>query len=469
MSRFALTLLGLLVVPLMGAEKPNVLLICIDDLRPELACYGEDHMVTPHLDKLAATGRLFNRHYVQFPTCGASRYSMMTGHYPRTGAAWGNGAFGTLKPDDKIVTMPEAFRAAGYTTISLGKISHQPGGHVFSYEGKGDGRVEMPDAWDEVTGPIGKWRTAWNAFFGYADGSSRTERRQEKTTWPFAEAADVDDHGYPDGLIADMAIDRLGKMEKGKPFFLAVGFFKPHLPFNAPKKYWDLYDPAKITLAPRGGKPMSPKPTGGEFLGYTKPDGVDGVEARERHARHAYFAAVSYIDAQVGKVLAALESSGHADNTVVVVWGDHGWHLGDHDRWGKHTLYERSLRSAFIVRTPNMRQPGKATDALVGSVDLYPTLVELCGVDGPDDLDGESFTSVLTDPGAPGKQFVRGFWRGNHTYRFDTMRITVSPRNDPYKLLAVYNHADDPLELNDIKEKHPDAAKRIQRLSVPSP
>jgi arylsulfatase A-like enzyme len=266
------------------AARPNVLLICIDDLRPELGCYGEDHMVTPHLDQLAATARVFTRQYVQLPTCGASRYSLLTGHHPRFRGAWNNGAFNALAPNDAILTMPEAFRAAGYTTLSLGKVSHTPDGHHYTYQGGGSGEAEMPDAWDEVTGPTGKWQTGWNAFFAYADGTSRTERLQNKQPIPFAEAGDVDDHGYPDGLLADMAVQRLRAMKKDQPFFMAVGFFKPHLPFTAPKKYFELYDPARIPMAPRPDGDVDYDHQGGEFKRYSQPPGVAKGEATERHA-----------------------------------------------------------------------------------------------------------------------------------------------------------------------------------------
>lgn len=451
-------------------NRPNVLLICVDDLRPELGCYGEAHMVTPNLDRFASTGRLFTRQYVQLPSCGPARHAMMVGHYPRFGAAWDNGAFNALKPNDDILTMPEAFRAAGYKTISMGKVSHQPDGHRFTYTGGGSGELEMPDAWDEVTGPKGKWGTAWDAFFAYADGSSRTDRRQAKQPAPFAEAADVDDTGYPDGLLAEMAVERIKAFDKDKPFFMAVGFFKPHLPFNAPKKYWDLYDPAKIPMAPRPeGDTDYSYNGGGEFKGYARPEGVMTDEDTERRARHAYFAAVSYADAQVGKVLDALKEAGLDDNTIVIVWGDHGWHLGDNHWFGKHTLYERSLRSAFIVRTPGMPQPGKPTDALVGAVDLYPTLTELCHVKGPEDLDGKSFAKALNDPAAPGKEYVRGFWRGKYTYRFDRYRVTFDPgkpgKRDP-KLLAVYDHQADPNEFDNIADQHPQLLQRMLRMEA---
>lgn len=458
MTRVILATMALFVLAVATAaqQRPNVLFLCIDDLRPELHCYGRQHMVTPRLDQLAASGRLFRRHYVQLPTCGASRFSMLTGRYPHTRGAFDNGAFGVLKPGDDILTLPEAFRAAGYVTVGLGKISHQPDGRVFGYNGSGAGREEMPDAWDYMSGPVGRWGTAWDSFFGYADGSSRTDRRAARQPAPPAEHADVNDTGYPDGLTTVMAIDRLRglKRNKNKPFFMAVGFFKPHLPFNAPKKYWDLYDPAKIQLAPYAEAPQGlaskvPLSGSGEFFGYTHPKRARTDADHHRDMRRSYYSAVSYIDTQVGKLLDELERLELAQNTIVIVWGDHGWHLGDQGIWGKHTVFERALQSAFIIRTPNMKAPGVATSALVGSVDIYPTLVDLCSLTAPERLDGESLLPLLDEPNAQGKPQTLGFWnkRGHQglSMRTDRYRYTEWTKGEgPAQVVELYDLQEDP-------------------------
>lgn len=447
-------------------DRPNVLLIAVDDLRPELGCYGAKHMVTPNLDRFAASGRLFRRQYVAMPTCGASRCALLTGQRPRSRARMNNGAFQTLSRERTADprTLPELFRRNGYRTVSIGKISHQPDGHVFSYDGKGDGRVEVPFGWDEVTGPKGRWGTSWHAFFGYADGTSRTTRRKAKVPAPATEGADVPDDGYPDGLIAEAGVRKLAELKRtGQPFFLAVGFFKPHLPFTAPKKYWDLYDPAKIPLSPVPGKPENINPSSwhrsGECGGYAEGGGPEIDEARRRRLRHGYFAAVSYADAQVGKVLDALDKQGLADNTVVVVWGDHGWHLGDHAIWGKHTKYEWALRSAMMIRTPKMARPGVATDALAEAVDLYPTLAALCGIETPKTIDGVSLAPVLADPASTVKRRAFGYWGGGVTMRTDRYRITAHAKGTP--TVELYDHRDDPHEANNIAAANPKVVKEL--------
>ena len=442
-----------------AGRRPNVLLIAVDDLRPELRCYGARHMVTPNFDGFASTARLFRRQYVAMPTCGASRCALLTGQRPRSRGRLGNGAFGTLsrKPTEAPQTLGELLKRGGYTTVSLGKISHQPDGHVTSYTGKGDGRVEVPFAWDEATGPKGKWKTAWNAFFGYADGSCRTYNRRATAT----ECADVDDAGYPDGLTARDAVGKLAALKRaGKPFFLGVGFFKPHLPFTAPRKYWDLYDRQRIPTSPVPRKPERINPQSWHESGecfskrYNLPRSLRSDPATQRRLRHGYFAAVSYVDAQVGKVLDAVDRLGLAESTVVVVWGDHGWHLGDLAIWGKHTKYEWALRSVLTVRTPKMARPGTATDALVEAIDVYPTLAELCGLEVPKSVDGRSFAAVLADPAAAGKERTFGYWGAGVTMRTDRYRLTAHAKGSP--TVELYDHRTDPHEANNVAASHPD-------------
>ena len=278
----------------------------------------------------------------------------------------------------------------------------------------------MPFSWDERLMPYAKWGTAWNSFFGYSDG---TNRNMDRGAYPPYEQADVPDEALPDGLIAEEAIEKLREL-KDERFLLAVGFFKPHLPFTAPAKYWDLYDREQIGLSPIPVAPEGVNPHGlhasNEMFGNYKhaERGGAGVRVSDDHARllrHAYFAAVSYVDAQVGKVLDELERLGLAENTIVVAWGDHGWHLGDQTIWGKHTTYERALRSVLIFRTPGMPQPGKATDGLVETLDLYPTLTDLCDLQAPADLTGTSLRPLLNDPSHSGKDGALSYWRGRKT------------------------------------------------------
>ena len=443
-----------------GPDRMNVLFIAVDDLRPDLGAYGSAEAKTPNLDRLAAGGVRFERQYVQVPTCGASRFAMMTGRYPTTPAHLGNEAFVRLLPREER-SEPESwahlFRRNGYHTVAIGKVSHYPDGRVYSYTGEGEGQREMPFSWNEVSGPTGKWGTAWNAFFGYADGSSRTTRQGNR---PAFEVADVPDTGYPDGVIAEAAVARLREI-RDRPFVLAVGFFKPHLPFTAPKRYWDLYDRAGISLspnpdAPAGLNPRSIHASSEMFNSYSHLEkGGAGVRIDDDHARtlrHAYLAATSYVDAQVGKVLDELDRLGLADRTIVVLWGDHGWHLGDHTVWGKHTTLERALRSPLIVRAPGAAA-GRAARGLVESVDIYPTLAELCGLTAPSGLDGRSFTDLLQDPGLPGKDGARGFFGGRRTLRTDRYRITEWEEGEPR--IELFDHATDPLETVNVAPQNP--------------
>ena len=390
-----------------GSEKPNVLFICIDDLRQELGCYGSV-VKTPHLDNLAGEGSLFFHHYVQVPTSGASRASMLTGRLPRKVQDLSNEACKiNLSAQDELEqpeTMFHHLRRNGYYTVGIGKISHYADGYLYGYTQPKGSRPELPYSWDEMLFDAGKWRTGWNAFFGYADGSNRQSRNKHV---PPYECADVPDEGYPDGLTANLAVKKLRALSKGeKPFCLAVGFFKPHLPFTAPRIYWDLYDEHAIPLSPVPNIPEGicryALHNSGEFNGYLEGDERASLdksvsEVYARKLRHAYFACISYIDAQVGKIIDELERLGEADNTIIVVWGDHGWHLGDQRVWGKHTLMETSLRSTLIMKVPHSSKSIE-NHRIVSSIDIYPTLMELCGVSVPDGLDGHSFTKLLADP-----------------------------------------------------------------------
>lgn len=453
-----------------SAEKPNILFIAIDDLRPQTHANGHVIMHTPNMDRLAQDGRLFQRHYVQVPTCGASRYALLSGQYPKRSLSKDNGAFALYQQGHAPVSLPEWFRRHGYHTRQTGKISHSPDGFLEDRERIANNGTknsyrnaphlyytnpddpEVPGAWDAFNTPVGQWQTGWGAFFAYAGGKTR-----QSGISPALESAEVNDDGYPDGLMAEAAIATLAELrELDHPFFYALGFYKPHLPFNAPKKYWDLYDPAKIDLA--AVQPVARR--GGEFFGGYRitPDELDQDEAKLRQAIHGYYAAVSYVDAQVGKVLDTLDALDLADNTIVVLWGDHGYHLGELGYWGKHTLHEDALRSFFAIRAPGMPQPGAASDAIIGSVDIYPTLVELAGLPLPDHLDGQSFTQVLRDPGADPIGFALGFWKDQHSLRTKQHRLIT----DGIKH-RLYQHKHDPGERRNVAQEETETVKKMQR------
>jgi len=456
-----------------NGQNPNVLFICIDDLRPELGCYGNDYIHSPNIDKLAETGAVFANHYVQVPTCGASRFSLLTGMLPKTKGHLSNEAcrnFIAGKPETEV---PETFihhlRRNGYYTVGIGKISHYVDGLLYGYTDSVGTEFELPHSWDEILLNHGKWGTGWNAFFGYADGENRQSMKNQVKPY---EMADVPDNGYPDGLIAEQALEKIKELAKNeKPFFLSVGFFKPHLPFNAPKKYWDMYDESEIPLSPN---PFIPENVNneslhgsGEFNGYKWGDEAASLEGPvsgeyARKLRHAYFACVSYVDAQVGKLIEELEKQDLAENTVVVIWGDHGWHLGDQLVWGKHTIFERALKSAFIVNIPGITK-GKTVNKTVSTVDIYPTLIELCGLEMHHQTDGKSMVSLIENPIAEWEDASYGYFKNGISLRTERYRFTRYFRNQE-TVTELYDHQTDPNEAKNIAAEHPEIVEKLLPL-----
>ncbi len=454
--------------------KPNILFIAVDDLRAELGCYGNNYIKSPNLDKLASEGTLFNNQYVQVPTCGASRYAMLTGMLPTKKGHLSNHAcvtYITEKPESK---KPETFihhlKQNGYYTVGIGKISHYPDGYVYGYlEPKSD-VIELPHSWNEMLLNSKKWGSGHNSFFGYSNGTNRnTLNRMVK---PY-ECGEVDDTGYVDGLTANLAIEKLRELKNRKqPFFLGVGFFKPHLPFTAPKKYWDLYDEDALPLA---SVRTIPKNSGsaslhnsGEFNGYKLGDEKASLKKPvtveyERKLRHAYFACISYVDAQIGKVLDELKRLELDKNTIIVVWGDHGWHLGDQRVWGKHTVFERALRSAFIVKTPDDKNTGVVSDRIVSSIDIYPTLSELCGFKVPEDVEGQSLVPILKGKKNSRVDLAFSYFRNGISMRTPEYRFTVYYRRGK-KVYELYDHTSSNIESVNIAGQNPELVDSLLTL-----
>ena len=407
-------LCALLQVHPLQARQPNVLFIAVDDLRTALGCYGDPLAKSPNIDRLASQSRVFLRAYCMQAVCGPSRTSLLTGRLPDNTGVWHNrNMFRDTHPD--LVTLPQHFKNNGYQAVSLGKI--------FS----GDQRELDPASWSE---PEILKQPGWkNSVKG------GTKESGKGAAW---EDADVPDEGYSDGKLATLAIDKLASFKASeKPFFLAVGFFKPHLPFNAPKRYWDLYDPKIFDIDDDGKKVQNVSKhahhSHRELGGYRDmPEDEHVAPATTRKLRHGYYACVSYVDAQIGKLLDELDRLGLAENTIVVLWGDHGYSLGEKDRWCKGTNFERDTRVPLIIRTPSMKQPGASSSSLVELVDLYPTLTSLAGLDPIKGLDGRSLHSILDDPSVPGRnevlsQFARPFSRNTPEFMGYSLR-TVSHR-----------------------------------------
>ncbi len=442
-------------------QPPNILFVCVDDLRPELGCYGNPHIVSPNIDRLASRGVVFLNHYVQVPTCGASRYSLLTGMLPVNRMELGNEVIRQSISNKPEQELPETFihhlKRNGYYTVGIGKISHYADGLLYGYNDPVGKELELPHSWDEMLFDPGKWETGWNAFFAYADGSNR--QSMEKKVRPY-EMGEVTDEGYPDGLTANLAIEKLHQLkEMNQPFFLAVGFFKPHLPFNAPKKYWDLYNESELPLSP---SPFIPQHVNNQslhsssefnqyLLGEEKASlGKPLSDGYARKIRHAYFSCVSYIDAQIGKILNEMELLGLNENTLVVIWGDHGWHLGDQLVWGKHTIFERALKSVLIMKVPKSKIRSHSCDKVVSSIDIYPTIMELCGLEMPYTSPGRSLTGLLRDPEAVDwKEQSYAYFRNGITLRTKRYRLTKYFREEE-PVLELYDHLVDSYENRNI-------------------
>lgn len=387
-----------------AAPPPNILFIAVDDLRAEVGCYSAAHMSTPHLDRLAASGLLFERAYCQVAVCNPSRSSVLSGARPDTTGVLDNQHFmRPMMPD--VTALPQHFKNHGWHAVSLGKIYH----HSLREPG------EDPLSWSEEPWYRGKPAPVWFAkesldFIQAMKKLPAGERPLLERGPPF-EASDTSDDAHQDGQTALKAIDTLRRLKAmDQPFFLGVGFLKPHLPFNCPQKYWDLY-PAESIQLPISRTPRTDVP-GPALLdpyelrsyGTVPAEGEPISDAMALNLIRGYRACVSYMDAQLGRVLDELDALGLAGNTIVVLWSDHGYHLGEHGLFTKMTNFELGTRVPLIIRVPGMKTAGQRTRALVELVDLYPTLAELAGLPLPPHLEGTSFLPLLKNPGQPWKK-----------------------------------------------------------------
>lgn len=458
-----------------GGVRPNVLFIAIDDLRPELGCYGVQYAQTPNLDRFASTALVFTRHYANSPSCGPSRYALLTGRSPgRSGVTRNNQALyqgpAALSPDggEGAQSLPELFRANGYRTCLIGKLSHTPDGRVYAYDGSGDGRPELPHAWDEFATPTGEWGRGWGAFFAYAGGRHREDGGGYAPLMEFSAELDTE---LPDGLMAQRAVEQLRSLSAGQqPFFLGLGFFKPHLPFVATRADWEAMQSVEMPPSPAPARPESAYWHGsGEFFRYQNEfeKRRQPTPSEQLDVRRAYSACVRFVDRQVGIVLDELERLGLAENTIVVIWGDHGWHLGDSAMWGKHTPHERGLRSALIVRAPGTLA-GASTNALTESIDLLPTLAELAEL--PDrrmrwPLDGVSQVPVLRGSAQSVRQVAVSHWGKVLSVRSDGHRaISTLDAGGASSAVELYAESAGPDPIEDLAASQPELAAELTRL-----
>jgi arylsulfatase A-like enzyme len=414
------------------APPRNVLFIAVDDLKPVLGCYGDAMVKSPNIDRLGDSGVVFTRAYCQQAVCGPSRASIMTGLRPDKTKVWDLKTRIRAKNPD-IVTMPQYFRTQGYATAGTGKI----------FDPRSvDKQLDAPSWSIPFSNPVHiKYEAPGKPVLGaYHSETARKLNQEAKAQgltkykdvktylvendcWPAVESADVPDGAYTDGAIANDGIRLMKKLkEEGQPFFLAVGFKKPHLPFVAPKKYWDLYDRDAIEIAPFQKKSSNPVEkayhTSGELRSYSDIPNFNSYSAsaedhlsadQQKELIHGYYACTSYIDALVGQLMAALKEQGLDQNTVIVLWGDHGWHLGDHGLWCKHSNFEQATRVPLIVHAPGQKATGPAA-APVEFVDLFPTLCELAGISIPENIDGKSLAPILEDTNTSVKEYAVSQW-----------------------------------------------------------
>ncbi|WP_269540636.1 sulfatase [Cerasicoccus fimbriatus] len=459
-----------------AAERPNVLFLSVDDLKPSIGAYGDSLAITPNIDRLANSGTIMLNNYCQQAICAPSRMSMFTGLRPDSTKVWDlRTQIQDSNPD--AVTMQQLFKENGYTTAGSGKVMHGARGeHPESWSVPFTSKKDLPYA-DGFPVPAHD-----NAFYqgdheqevynemidkGINNWRERASYMAEHNAMPSTEGLDIPDDAYADGALANWAIDQLEQYAQTKePFFLTVGFMKPHLPFVAPKKYWDMYDRDSLPLAEfREHAENTPDwvyHKYGELRSYSDVTrdwnkSIEDDQARE--LINGYYACVSYIDAQIGRVLDSLDKLGLADNTIVVLWGDHGWHLGDHDMWCKHSNFEQATRSPLIIHAPGY-QPGRA-EGMTEFVDIFPTLVELANLEEPYELEGASLVPLLENENAKVKDYaisqynrqrdIMGYALRDERYRYvmwmrNDWRTTMPFDPSLVEFIELYDYEKDPLE-----------------------
>ncbi|MDF1657333.1 MAG: sulfatase-like hydrolase/transferase [Verrucomicrobiales bacterium] len=477
----------LIVLPVAGdesaaSERPNVLLLLVDDLKPALGCYGDETALTPHLDALASRGMRFDAAYCNQAVCAPSRYTLMLGSHSTSTGLYGLRS-NLRETIPKAVTIPQHFAKHGYRTESLGKIFHIGHGnegdpYSFSVPHFKEKVIEYLDPKSKPGGELTREEAMFtNAKVGNYNSLPRGAAY---------ESPDVEDDAYADGRVANETIERLKSAkqrrdEDGTPFFIAAGFARPHLPFSAPKKYWDLYDPAELPMPKNeelpSGSPETAHKRGGEIQNYfPTPDKGDSSKISpeiERELIHGYYASTSYVDAQIGRVIDGLDHLGLAENTIIVLWGDHGFHLGDLGIWTKHTNYEQANRIPILITAPGVTKPGSATRQLTESVDIYPTLAELARLPapvGPQPLDGVSLVPVLKDADARVRDHAfHAYPKGKmgRAIRTDRYRLVewkglgAEPATAEYEL---YDYSQSDEEILNIVSENPEVMAELKEI-----
>lgn len=479
--------------PLSAADHPNVLMILVDDLKPTLGCYGDKTAKTPNLDALAGRGMRFDAAYCNQAVCAPSRFTLMLGSHSTSTGLYGLGSR-LRKNIPDAMTLPQYFaKHGGYRTESLGKVFHVGHGNLgdpesFSIPHFKDKVIEYADPASTPGGQL----TREEAYFT----NQQLGNINSLPRGAAFESPDVPDDAYADGRVANETVKRLAAAKarreaEGTPFFIVAGFARPHLPFSAPQKYWDLYDPAQLPMPTNEELPQDAPPVagkrGGEIRNYFPvPDKKDPAQISDELKReliHGYYASTSFVDAQIGKVIDGLDRLHLAEDTIVVLWGDHGFHLGDLGIWTKHTNYEQANRIPILINAPGITTPGSSTGQPIGSVDIFPTLAELAGLPGPNEsgsrvaqpIDGVSVVPVLKD----GQQRVR-----NHTYHaYPKGKLGRAIRTNRYRLVQwkrpgkdessaeyeLYDYQNDSLETKNLATVKPKIFRELKNILAEYP
>lgn len=468
-----------------AADKPNILLILVDDLKPAIAAFGDKTAITPNLDRLTHRGMRFDAAYCNQSVCAPSRFNLMLGSRSTSSGLYElDGDLRQVFPN--AVTLPQHFAKHGYRTESLGKVFHIGHGNdgdpnSFSVPHFKDLVVEyqLPESTN------GGQLTREEGYFtnqGKFDSGGKPRPRGAAF-----EAPDVEDEAYADGRVARETIKRLtAAKESDQAFFIAAGFARPHLPFSVPKRYWDLYDPAKFNpasnkKAPRGAPAWAVKAGAtGEISAYNPvPEKGDIGDDLARQLIHGYYASTSYVDAQIGKVLTAIDQLGLAENTIIVLWGDHGFHLGELGIWTKHVNYEAATRIPIVIVAPGVTKPGSSTAQLTETVDLYPTLAALAGISapaGPQPIDGLSLVPVLKDPAARVRDhayhcFPRSgkLGRAIRTDRYRLVDWRPIGKPDAAPVFELYDYKNGAVETANLADEKPEVVAKLRSILARHP
>jgi len=481
-----LLLLALCPVLIAHAERKNVLLILVDDLKPALGCYGDVAARTPNIDRLAARGMRFDLAYCNQAVCAPSRFTLMLGSHSTSTGLYGLGS-SLRNALPAAVTMPQHFaKHGGYRTESVGKVFHVGHGNEgdpasFSVPPFKDKVIEYLDPKSTDGGQL----TREEALFT----NQKLDQIKSLPRGAAFESPDVKDEDYADGRVAAETIKRLQEARQRRkqdstPFFIAAGFVRPHLPFSAPKKYWDMHDPLKLPMPAfeehPAGSPKVAHKRGGEIVAYKPVPEGDATFPPElkRQLIHGYYAGTSFVDAQIGKVIDELDRLGLAEDTLIVLWGDHGFHLGDHGIWTKHTNYEQANRIPLLISAPGITRPNSSTRQLAESVDIFPTLAELADLpppSGPQPVDGLSLVPVLKDPQARVRDHAfhcfpkQTLGRAIRTERYRLVEWKKPGATPDLAILELYDYETDPLETQSVVNEQPEVLSQLRAILARHP